>query len=40
MRSQNPRRCRRFVETGLPGLAIRVGEDGGSNPAAPIIRLR
>lgn len=40
MRSQNPRFYRRFVETRLPDLAIRVGEDGGSNPPAPIFRLR
>jgi hypothetical protein len=26
MRSQNPRRCRHFVGTRLPDLAIRVGE--------------
>jgi hypothetical protein len=36
MHSQNPRRYGRFVETGLPGLAIRVGEVPGSNPFAPI----
>lgn len=36
MRSQNPRRCRHFAGTGLPDLAIRVGEVDGSNPSAPI----
>jgi hypothetical protein len=36
MSSQNPRLCRRFAETRLPDLAIRVGEVPGSNPGAPI----
>jgi hypothetical protein len=36
MSSQNPRLYRRFVETRLPELAIRVGEVPGSNPGAPI----
>jgi hypothetical protein len=40
MSSQIPRLYRRFAETRLPDLAIRVGEVPGSNPGAPIASRR
>jgi hypothetical protein len=36
MSSQNPHLYRRFAETRLPDLAIRVGEVPSSNLGAPI----